>query len=134
MSKLAQEKINHLSGLMNERWNREFSEIRAMLGGLDEERERAGLGRREADSADEALLDTLAANEEALIRQNLQDVRDIAVARERIAAGTYGECADCGEAIPYERLLVYPTAKRCIGCQREHEQRKAAREGRAIQR
>lgn len=132
MSKLDQQKIDHLSGLMSERWTREFGEIRSLLSELGEERERAAFGRREADSSDEALLNTLAEIDGVLIRQNLQDVRDIAAARERVAAGTYGDCIDCGEAIAYERLLAYPTAKRCINCQREHERRKAAREGRAV--
>jgi RNA polymerase-binding transcription factor DksA len=132
MAGLDQAKIDHLSRLMDERWAREFSEIRALFEDLGEERQRIALGERAADSSDEALLDTLSAIDEALIRQNLQDVRDIAAARQRIAAGTYGECIDCGEEIAYERLLAYPTAKRCINCQREHERLKAAREGRSI--
>ncbi len=132
MASLDQTKIDHLSSLMDERWAREFSEIRSLFAGLGEERQRVALGERAADSSDEALLDTLSATDEALIQQNLQDVRDIAAARQRIAAGTYGECIDCGDEIAYERLLAYPTAKRCINCQREHERLKAAREGRSI--
>ncbi len=132
MAGLDQAKIDYLSSLMDERWTREFSEIRSLFADLGEERQRVALGERAADSSDEALLDTLSATDEALIRQNLQDVRDIAAARQRIAAGTYGECIDCGEEIAYERLLAYPTAKRCINCQREHERLKAAREGRSI--
>lgn len=89
--------------------NREFSEIRSLVAGLGEERQRVALGERAADTSDEALLDTLSAIDEALIRQNLQDVRDVATARERITAGTYGECIDCGSDILYERLLAYPT-------------------------
>lgn len=132
MAGLDQAKIDYLSSLMDERWTREFSEIRSLFADLGEERQRVALGERAADSSDEALLDTLSATDEALIRQNLQDVRDIAAARQRIAAGSYGECIDCGEEIAYERLLAYPTAKRCINCQREHERLKAAREGRSI--
>lgn len=122
MSGLTQQQIDHLSAMMDERWNREFSEIRSLIAGMGEERERIALGERAADTSDEALLDTLSAVDEALIRQNLQDVRDVAAARDRIKAGTYGECIDCGSDIRYERLLAYPTAKRCIECQREHEQ------------
>jgi RNA polymerase-binding protein DksA len=123
MSQLDQRQIEHLSGLMDERWDRELREIRSLLAGLDEERERTTLGERPADTSDEALLDTLATIEQALVRQNVQDMRDIAAARRRLAAGTYGVCTDCGRDIGYERLLAYPTAKRCIDCQREHERR-----------
>lgn len=132
MQALSQQQIDHLGEFMDERWIREFSEIRALVAGLGEERQRVALGERAADTSDEALLDTLSAVDEALIRQNLRDVRDIAAARERIKAGTYGECIDCGSDIRYERLLAYPTAKRCIDCQRDHERRKAAGEGGVI--
>ncbi len=134
MSALDREKIDHLNGLMNERWASEFAEIRSLLGSIEDEGQRTALVERAAEASDEGLLEMLSALDEPLIQQDLQDVRDIVAARQRIAAGNYGECIDCGEAIAYERLLAYPTAKRCIGCQREHEHRKAAREGRVIQR
>ena len=45
---------------------------------------------------------------------------------EEIAAGDYGVCIDCGNAIPYARLAAYPSAKRCVRCQQRHEATKAA--------
>jgi RNA polymerase-binding transcription factor DksA len=131
MSRLDREQIDRLDALMNERWAREFREIRSMLASLGEERQRAVFAERAATATDEGLLQTLAGVDDPLIRQNLQDVRDIVAARQRIAQGSYGECTDCGESVGHERLLAYPTAKRCIGCQREHERRKAAAEGRS---
>ncbi len=116
---------------MDERWTREFGEIRSLLAGMGELREPAALGERAADSADESLLQSLSSTNEALIQQNVQDVHDIVAARGRVTAGTYGECTDCGEEVGYQRLLAYPTAKRCIDCQREHEKRKALHAGRA---
>ncbi len=38
-------------------------------------------------------------------------------ARLAIDAGTYGICADCGEAIPEGRLRALPDAERCVACQ-----------------
>ena len=32
-----------------------------------------------------------------------------------------GICIDCGDAVAYERLAAYPTAKRCLGCQQQRE-------------
>jgi DnaK suppressor protein len=43
-------------------------------------------------------------------------------ALERLDAGHYGECKDCGVAIPEARLAAYPSALRCIGCQTSAEQ------------
>lgn len=34
----------------------------------------------------------------------------------RIDAGTYGECTECGAAIPFERLMVFPETGTCAGC------------------
>ncbi len=52
MPALDQQQIDHLSRLMDERWSREFSEIRALTAGMDEERQRVALGERAADTAD----------------------------------------------------------------------------------
>jgi len=38
-------------------------------------------------------------------------------ALERLEAGHYGECKDCGVTIPETRLAAYPSALRCIECQ-----------------
>ncbi len=38
---------------------------------------------------------------------------------ERIDAGDYGICIDCGEKIPEKRLLAVPEAIRCVFCELE---------------
>lgn len=129
MAKLNQQQIEHLRDLMGKRWAREFSEIRPLLADLDEDEQRGAFGEPAAHLSDEALLDTLSAINEALIQHDLQDVRDIVAARQRILAGTFGACTDCGGDIGYDRQLAYPTAKRCIDCQRKHERGKTAHEG-----
>jgi RNA polymerase-binding transcription factor DksA len=121
MTTLTQQQIRHLSELMDVRFAREIEEIRAV-------RERTRGQREEgvpADWIDAAVVETSLSTDDAVIAQNLEDVRDIRAARERLAAGSYGICTDCGEAIAYERLLAYPAAKRCIHCQRLHEQGQA---------
>ncbi len=50
------------------------------------------------------------------------ELGDIDAALERIQAGTYALCTDCGVGIPFARLNAYPTAKRCIICQTRKEQ------------
>jgi RNA polymerase-binding transcription factor DksA len=127
MPALEQKQIDQLTAMMDERWAREFREIRSLFSAMDDERQGVTLGESVDEATDDALLVKLSAVDDPVIRQNLQDVRDILGARQRIAAGKYGECTDCGADIAYERLLAYPTAKRCIGCQREHEKRKAGR-------
>jgi len=52
----------------------------------------------------------------AIENSELQEIRQIQVALQRIADGTYGVCANCGEAIDPKRLKALPTASRCISC------------------
>lgn len=122
MATLTQQQIRHLSGLMDARFTREIDEIRALLEHTRNARDE-GLP---ADWIDAALVDATLAADDAVINQDIEDARDIEAARKRLSLGTYGICTDCGEAIAYERLLAYPTAKRCIHCQRVYEQGKVA--------
>jgi len=47
----------------------------------------------------------------------------LAHAMERIAAGGYGVCEDCGAEIPDERLELFPTATTCVACKQRSERR-----------
>lgn len=48
-------------------------------------------------------------------------VREIDLALERIEAGTYGTCINCGRPIPEERLAAVPYAVLCVPCKRDEE-------------
>jgi phage/conjugal plasmid C-4 type zinc finger TraR family protein len=48
------------------------------------------------------------------LRGRLEQIR---AAQERMEAGTYGICENCGKPIPRERLEVLPFATMCIDCQ-----------------
>lgn len=50
-------------------------------------------------------------------RRDIDELADVESALKRLDAGTYGNCADCGEPIPLERLRVQPAALRCAHCQ-----------------
>ena len=46
------------------------------------------------------------------------EAQQIHAALQRIDAGTYGECATCGEPISEPRLEALPYAMQCINCAR----------------
>lgn len=52
----------------------------------------------------------------------LVEERELGEALLRLRAGEYGDCADCGAAIPFDRLKAQPTALRCVACQQRSEQ------------
>jgi RNA polymerase-binding transcription factor DksA len=53
----------------------------------------------------------------------ISELRDIDGALARLAQPGYGLCADCGAAIPFDRLLQQPQALCCVGCQSTRERR-----------
>lgn len=57
----------------------------------------------------------------ALDERETAELRGIEAALNRIEAGTYGQCMDCGEPIPEARLHAAPQALRCIVCQEKSE-------------
>ena len=78
------------------------------------------------DRKDEANERFLAVIGGAVVERDLAELREIALARERIADGRYGRCADCGVGIDPRRLLAQPTAARCTFCQGKAERRFAS--------
>lgn len=52
-----------------------------------------------------------------LARQARLHLAEIDAATERLQAGTYGTCEQCGEPIGEGRLEARPAARRCIGCE-----------------
>jgi len=43
-------------------------------------------------------------------------LKDIDLALEKIAKGTYGRCEKCGKKILKDRLRAYPEARFCLSC------------------
>jgi RNA polymerase-binding protein DksA len=60
----------------------------------------------------------IAQNEEHLLE-------DVEAALERIDAGKFGDCQDCGRPIGRQRLDAIPYAAWCIDCARNHERSQA---------
>ncbi|BAN34818.1 TraR/DksA family transcriptional regulator [Sulfuricella denitrificans skB26] len=79
------------------------------------------LAGRVPDLGDASVADMLADLGAAMADRQVIEVRAIEAALNRLAAGDYGVCVDCGADIPFDRLQAYPTAERCISCQSIHE-------------
>lgn len=63
----------------------------------------------------------------AEVDRDAGELRAIDAALDRLAAGTYGRCMECGTTIAAGRLEHTPEAVRCLDCQRRHEQRSTGR-------
>lgn len=113
---LTKEQIAHFTQRIAERKSLLLDEIRQVLARSNNEHYVDLIGGV-GDTGDAAAASLLRDITEAEIIRDIGEVRDIAAAEDRIAAGSYGLCTDCGEPIRYKRLDAYPTAKRCFACQ-----------------
>lgn len=52
-----------------------------------------------------------------IVEDDLNLLQKIDLALRRLEAGTYDQCANCGDAIPLERLLAKPSVSLCVACQ-----------------
>ncbi|MBN8493247.1 MAG: TraR/DksA C4-type zinc finger protein [Burkholderiales bacterium] len=57
----------------------------------------------------------------ALNDRELGELGEVSAALRRLHNGSYGQCADCGEGIAFDRLKVEPWALRCVGCESRRE-------------
>ena len=97
-------------------------EVKAQLRGSGDDRV-VGLSNRLKENDDWAVADALAELDIA----GATHVRTSSPKSTRhwrgSAGGDYGLCTDCGDPIAAGRLVAYPTALRCIGCQSAHEKK-----------
>jgi DnaK suppressor protein len=80
-----------------------------------------GLRNRMEESDDWAVADLETALDVAEVSRDAGELREVEAALLRIKEGTYGECVECGNNIPYGRLAANPSAARCIACQEKLE-------------
>ncbi len=78
-----------------------------------------------SEAEESAQLHTDAATLDRLGDAERLELMRIDAALARMDEGTYGDCADCGEAIEPRRLRALPHALRCQGCEEAKEQVRA---------
>ncbi len=62
--------------------------------------------------------------DQALTNIDAADVKRIDHALEAMEDGSYGLCAECGCAIPFDRLKIEPQTQHCVACKSRWEQGK----------
>jgi DnaK suppressor protein len=53
--------------------------------------------------------------------REMTELGRVSQALQRIHHADYGLCRDCGEHIPFERLMLEPWAQRCVACASQAE-------------
>ncbi len=98
-------------------------ELRADIHAGDQRRQVAvaDAGPDVVDRKDEAMQSELSMRSGQQDEHARAELRRVEAAHGRLDAGSYGGCADCAAAIPFQRLLVQPAATRCAACQAKRE-------------
>jgi len=113
MGALTQSELEHFASLLDLAEQRARTQLATTVA--------APPSREPSDQVDQADRDADSHMGEAVETHARMELADIAAARRRLADQSFGTCVDCGEDIPQARLLAYPTAKRCMACQRLRE-------------
>jgi RNA polymerase-binding transcription factor DksA len=120
MSNLTDVQIQQIAEAIQQRKQTLRAEIR-------DELERSGhegfadLAGEVADAGDSSVADLLMDENMTLVSRQVEEFSGLETAQQRLGRPGFGECAECGGDIAFQRLLAEPDATRCIECQSQHE-------------
>ncbi|MCS6893786.1 MAG: TraR/DksA family transcriptional regulator [Deltaproteobacteria bacterium] len=119
MKHLKKRELQEISDLLRA----EREKIVAHLKKLSESQEILDANPNSGDSADIAHLEISQSNLSKIGSRELNLLKKIDESLQKIQNGTYGLCEECGEPIPFKRLLVRPVAVLCVECKNQQELR-----------
>ncbi|MFC1622816.1 TraR/DksA family transcriptional regulator [Patescibacteria group bacterium] len=114
---LDKNKVEKFKGMLEEERDKIRKEIEGFASPSDNPDEfktnHNELGTHQDESATEVeeYVDNLSV--ESNLEQRLKDIKS---ALTRVEDGAYGKCVECGGDIREERLEIYPSARRCMQC------------------
>ncbi len=127
---LTPEEVARLHARLRERRAELAAAVDARLHGQGPDRHaEAGLPRRAEETDDDAAAEAARHADVAHLSRTADELAQVDAALARVAAGNYGECADCGEPIGIARLTANPAAERCAACQEIFEKRRGLLRG-----
>lgn len=120
MSDMTDKRLQKLKKSMLERQRVLQGEVADQRSRTAEEGNEHALGGV-GDAGDESVLRMMTDLHLHEAGRDLEELREIEAALQRMEAGGYGDCEECGNEIGYARLEAQPTATRCVECQAQHE-------------
>ncbi len=120
MASFTQAQMAQINQVLDQRYQSLLEEVRDELGRAGDQTYMELFGRV-TDVGDQSVADALVDMNAAIVDRQIQEIRDIEETRKRMKEASFGVCSDCGGDIEFNRVLAYPTAKRCVRCQQQHE-------------
>jgi DnaK suppressor protein len=120
MSRLSNEQLQQLRDRLDRREAELSEEVRAVdpRGSAPPSKEPHNQVEDPGELGEQRIRDAVVQAEK---ERDVDELRQIAAAKERMERGDYGECVDCGVDIAFARLEVQPAAARCVPCQERYE-------------
>jgi DnaK suppressor protein len=120
MPELNRDRLQQLRARLDQRETELLEEVRAAEDGAQRTPSRNPHNQVEdlGEQGEQRIREAIVQAEE---ERDVDELRQIAAAKERMARGEYGECVDCGVDIPLARLEAQPAAARCVPCQEKYE-------------
>lgn len=120
MAKLTDDQLVQLKTALQQRYLDLREEVRGELERSGEQRY-VDLAGSVGDVGDDSVADMMLDLNAAIVDRQVKEMREMEVSLKRLAELNFGDCIDCGDEIGFDRLMAYPTAQRCVRCQRVHE-------------
>jgi RNA polymerase-binding transcription factor DksA len=118
MANLTQKQLAHLTQLLKERELALRADLRRETELKDDY---ADVASEAPDPGDSSFANLAIDLDNAALTRDVVELRAIEAARRHIENGTYGQCINCENNIPYGRMEAQPTAERCAPCQELYE-------------
>jgi DnaK suppressor protein len=123
--------LDELKASMRERSRQLREEIRQTLLRSDSEHY-VQIADDVRDLEDESFADLMVDVNLAEIDRDLEELRAIEAAMQRVSEGSYGRCEHCDSPIEFRRLQLTPFAIRCFDCQSSFERTHYQRTGHTL--
>jgi RNA polymerase-binding protein DksA len=120
MAQFTDEELAQLKARLQQRYLELREEVRGELERSGDQRY-VDIAGSVADPGDDSVADTLLDLNAAVVDRQVREMREVEATLKRLAELDFGDCIECGGEIGFERLMAYPTARRCIHCQELHE-------------
>ena len=111
---------------LRERLVRQRREIREQMAHVASDRK--GLESRAIEAVDEGQREDLTRVLNRLDERGREEIDEIDLALDRMAAGTYGICELCRKQIALKRLQVMPATRLCRRCAQKYEKAQETRQ------
>ena len=122
MATLSPQQRSAIEGLLTRRIQILRNEIEEALRDSEHEHH-VQLANEVHDRGEESFADLLDDISDITLQHHVNELKDYQLALEKIESKAFGECADCGDEVGFERLKAFPAAQRCIKCKTTLEEK-----------